>query len=68
MHSMQLKLPKLLQVQNRFWEMHDYLYEHQQALDDKYLEKYADNLGLKLANSTLICPHMATRVGFEKIF
>jgi protein-disulfide isomerase len=26
-------------VQNRFWEMHDYLYEHQQALDDKYLEK-----------------------------
>jgi protein-disulfide isomerase len=36
-------------VQNRFWEMHDYLYEHQQALDDKYLEKYADNLGLNLA-------------------
>lgn len=28
--------------------MHDYLYEHQQALDDKYLEKYADNLGLNL--------------------
>ena len=49
MHSMQLKLPRLLQVQNRFWEMHDYLYEHQQALDDKYLEKYADNLGLNLA-------------------
>jgi protein-disulfide isomerase len=36
-------------VQNRFWEMHDYLYEHQQALDDKYLEKYAENLGLNLA-------------------
>ncbi|HYV52547.1 MAG TPA: thioredoxin domain-containing protein [Candidatus Eisenbacteria bacterium] len=36
-------------AQNRFWEMHDYLYEHQQALDDKYLEKYADNLGLNLA-------------------
>ena len=35
-------------VQGRFWEMHDYLYEHQQALDDKYLEKYADNLGLNL--------------------
>ncbi|MGA9152160.1 MAG: thioredoxin domain-containing protein [Candidatus Nitrosopolaris sp.] len=31
-------------AQNRFWEMHDYLYEH-----DKYLEKYADNLGLNLA-------------------
>jgi protein-disulfide isomerase len=36
-------------AQNRFWEMHDYLYEHQQALDDKYLEKYADNLGFNLA-------------------
>ena len=36
-------------VQDRFWEMHDYLYEHQQALDDKHLEKYADNLGLNLA-------------------
>ena len=36
-------------VQNRFWEMHDYIFEHQQALDDKHLEKYADNLGLNLA-------------------
>jgi protein-disulfide isomerase len=36
-------------VQDRFWKMHDYLYEHQQALDDKYLEKYAENLGLNLA-------------------
>jgi protein-disulfide isomerase len=36
-------------AQNRFWEMHDYLYEHQQALDDRYLEKYADYLGLNLA-------------------
>jgi protein-disulfide isomerase len=35
-------------VQNRFWEMHDYLYEHQQALDDKHLEKYAEDLGLNL--------------------
>ena len=29
--------------------MHDYLYEHQQALDDKHLEKYASELGLDLA-------------------
>ena len=29
--------------------MHDYIYEHQQALDDKHLGKYADNLGLNLA-------------------
>ena len=34
--------------QNKFWEMHDYLYEHQQALDDVYLEKYARELRLDL--------------------
>ena len=33
-------------AQNKFWEMHDYLYEHQQALDYKNLEKYAGILGL----------------------
>jgi protein-disulfide isomerase len=35
-------------AQNKFWEMHDYLYEHQQALDDQHLEKYADKLQLDL--------------------
>ena len=35
-------------VQNKFWKMHDYLYEHQQALDDNHLEKYASKLGLDL--------------------
>jgi protein-disulfide isomerase len=34
--------------QNKFWEMHDLLYEHQQALGDKQLEKYASILGLDL--------------------
>jgi protein-disulfide isomerase len=34
--------------QNKFWEMHDYLYEHQQALDDLHLEKYAKIVGLDL--------------------
>ncbi len=28
--------------------MHDYLYEHQQALDDRHLEKYAKIIGLNL--------------------
>ncbi|MGA9155025.1 MAG: DsbA family protein [Candidatus Nitrosopolaris sp.] len=28
---------------------HDYLYEHQQALADRHLEKYADKLGLNSA-------------------
>jgi protein-disulfide isomerase len=36
-------------TQNKFWEMHDYLYEHQQALDDQHLEKYASELALDLA-------------------
>jgi protein-disulfide isomerase len=33
-------------AQSKFWEMHDILYEHQQALDDKHLEKYAEVLDL----------------------
>jgi protein-disulfide isomerase len=36
-------------AQNKFWEMHDDLYEHQQALDDNHLEKYAAKLGLDLS-------------------
>ena len=35
-------------AQNKFWEMHDYLYEHQQALDEEHLEKYAAKVGLDL--------------------
>jgi protein-disulfide isomerase len=34
--------------QNKFWKMYDYLYEHQQTLDDKHLEKYAKIIGLDL--------------------
>src|SRR2546423_12240032 len=33
-------------AQGKFWEMHDYLYEHQRALDDEHLETYAGTLGL----------------------
>jgi protein-disulfide isomerase len=36
-------------AQNKFWEMHDHLYIHQQALDDENLEKYAATVGLDLA-------------------
>jgi protein-disulfide isomerase len=35
-------------AQNKFWDMHDSLYEHQQALEDKDLEKYAGIIGLNL--------------------
>ncbi|MGA9842642.1 MAG: DsbA family protein [Nitrososphaeraceae archaeon] len=36
-------------TQNKFWEIYDYLYEYQQALDGNHLEKYASKLGLDLA-------------------
>jgi protein-disulfide isomerase len=32
--------------QGKFWEMHDYLFEHQGALDDEHLRQYAAALGL----------------------
>jgi protein-disulfide isomerase len=32
--------------QGRFWEMHDMLFEHQRALDDRHLVGYATALGL----------------------
>lgn len=33
-------------AQGKFWDMHDYLFEHQQALDDNHLSKYAAALGI----------------------
>ncbi|MGI9010952.1 MAG: DsbA family protein [Nitrososphaeraceae archaeon] len=35
-------------AQNRFWEMHDILYEHQQALEDEDLESYVELLKLDI--------------------
>jgi len=34
--------------QGRFWEMHDYLYEHQQQLTEEHLHAHAQVLGLDL--------------------
>jgi protein-disulfide isomerase len=36
-------------VQGKFWEMHDYLYEHQSRLETKHLLAYAEHLGLDVA-------------------
>jgi len=33
-------------AQGKFWEMHDALFEHQQALDDGHLVEYAAGLGV----------------------
>jgi protein-disulfide isomerase len=39
-------------AQGRFWEMHDLLYENQEALDDESLTEYATTLGLDVARLT----------------
>ena len=41
-----LKPAEAAAVQGKFWEMHDYLFEHQQALDDDHLARYASKLAL----------------------
>jgi protein-disulfide isomerase len=35
-------------AQNRFWQMHDFLYDHQLALSDKHLKVYATQVGLDM--------------------
>ena len=35
-------------AQDKFWEMHDYLFEHQKALDDSHLLEYAQKVGLNI--------------------
>jgi protein-disulfide isomerase len=37
------------EAQGRFWEMHDVLFEHQEALEDADLLKYAESLDLDAA-------------------
>ena len=34
--------------QDKFWDMHDYLFEHQNALDDTHLQEYARTVGLDI--------------------
>ncbi len=36
-------------AQGKFWEMHDYLFEHQRALDDRHLVEAAAQLRLDVA-------------------
>jgi protein-disulfide isomerase len=35
-------------AQDKFWQMHDYLFEHQKALDDDHLLEYAKKIGLDI--------------------
>jgi protein-disulfide isomerase len=36
-------------AQNKFWEMHDFLYDHRWALSDRHLKAYATQVGLDMA-------------------
>ncbi|MUG91950.1 thioredoxin domain-containing protein [Scytonema sp. UIC 10036] len=36
-------------VQGKFWQMHDTLFEHQHALDDGHLVEYANGIGLDIS-------------------
>src|SRR6266550_1128587 len=49
-------------AQGKFWEMHDLLYENQDALNDENLAQYAEALGLdarRLISEVLSGAHMA---------
>jgi protein-disulfide isomerase len=35
-------------AQDKFWQMHDYLFEHQKALGDRHLLEYAQKVGLNI--------------------
>ncbi|HEX4373109.1 MAG TPA: DsbA family protein [Puia sp.] len=35
-------------AQNKFWEMHDIIFENQQRLDDTHLVRYAEKIGLDI--------------------
>jgi protein-disulfide isomerase len=35
-------------TQDKFWQMHDYLFEHQKALGDHHLLEYAQKVGLNI--------------------
>jgi protein-disulfide isomerase len=36
-------------AQNKFWEMHDLLYDHRSTLTDRHLKAYATQVGLDMA-------------------
>lgn len=52
-------------AQNKFWEMHDLLYDHQSALSDRHLKVYATQVGLDMErfNRDMLLQTFAFRVG-----
>ena len=50
--------------QGRFWEMHDYLYEHQRHLEDTDLHRYAEEVGLDVG---AFDDALATHAGEQRV-
>ena len=48
MHKAGAEAAEAAAVQDKFWEMHDYLFEHQKALDHSHLLEYAKKVGLDI--------------------
>lgn len=51
-------------AQNRFWHMHDLLFQYQQHLEDHNLVEYADRLGLEISR---FLREMSTHVHLDRI-
>jgi protein-disulfide isomerase len=52
-------------VQNKFWQMHGALFEHQQALENGDLVEYADKLGL---DTTRFLRDMAQHIYADRVY
>jgi protein-disulfide isomerase len=48
-HLYALRAAEAAAAQGRFWQMHDILFAHQQALGTDYLVEYADRIGLDIS-------------------
>ncbi|MBV9386507.1 MAG: DsbA family protein [Chroococcidiopsidaceae cyanobacterium CP_BM_ER_R8_30] len=50
--------------QGQFWQMHDSLFNHQQALGNGYLVEYAEHLGLDISQ---FLKHLSKQTHFDRI-
>ena len=53
------RLPKRRKQHHKFWEMHDMLYKHQDALDDQHLAEYATHQAYQRRRSSARWPNIA---------
>jgi protein-disulfide isomerase len=51
-------------AQDQFWQMHDSLFDHQQALGNGYLVEYADQLGLDISQ---FLQHLSQQTHVDRI-